>query len=57
MKKRMSKLLLLFCAALLLMGLLAGCGEQKKLQKVTVSEGDPFGILCAAVCGNRAGLF
>lgn len=38
MKKRMSKLLLLFCAALLLMGLLAGCGEQRKLQKVTVSE-------------------
>lgn len=38
MKKRMSKLLSLFCAALLLMGLLAGCGEQRKLQKVTVSE-------------------
>ncbi len=58
MKKRMSKLLLLFfCAALLLMGLLAGCGEQRKLQKGHGERGDPFGILCAAVCGNRAGLF
>ena len=38
MKKRMSKLLSLFCAAVLVMGVFAGCSTQKKLQKVTVSE-------------------
>ena len=38
MKKRMSKLLSLFCAAVLVMGAFAGCSTQKKLQKVTVSE-------------------
>ncbi len=54
MKKRMSKLLSLFCAAVLVMGVFAGCSTQKKLQKVTVS--DPFGILRPAVCGYRAGI-
>ena len=38
MKKRLSKWLSLFCVAVLALGLLPGCGAQKKLQKVTVSE-------------------
>lgn len=57
MKKRMSKLLSLFCAALLLMGLLAGCGEQKKLQKVTVSEVTHSVFYAPQYAANRAGLF
>lgn len=38
MKKRLCRLLPLLCAAVLTLGLLSGCGAQKKLQKVTVSE-------------------
>lgn len=38
MKKRRCRLLPLLCAALLVLGLFSGCGADKKLQKVTVSE-------------------
>ena len=44
-------------AALLVVGLLAGCTPQEEKVKNHGQRSDPFGLLCAPICGYRAGVF